>query len=113
MSATLSTLSVCFPRLPATTTEQEVAQLFEDVNRVDMVQMEDGQGEFQMAFVHFNNPERMRTFIDHISHNEFYMNDWLVKPNYKPVKRSTRKWTPEELEEIELFFKEKESKTYL
>jgi hypothetical protein len=102
--------SVCFPRLPVETTEQQVAQLFDDVERVDMVLMEDGQGEFQMAFVHFNNPERMRTFIDHISQHEFYMNDWLVKPNYKPVKRSTRKWTPEELEEIEQYFKEKEMK---
>ncbi len=102
--------SVCFPRLPSTTTEQQVAQLFEDVERVDMVQMEDGQGEFQMAFVHFNHPELMRPFINHIAQHEFYMNDWLVKPNYKPVKPSTRKWTPEELEEIETYFREKESK---
>lgn len=104
--------SVCFPRLPSTITEQQVAQLFEDVERVDMVQMVEqiNEQEFQMAFVHFNNPERMRSFVEYIAQNEFYMNDWLVKPNYKPVKPSTRKWTPEELEEIETYFREKESK---
>ncbi len=101
------TPSVCFPRIPVETNESVIASMFEDVERVDMVTMEDDQGEFQMAFVHFNHPEWMRGFVDQIAQNAFYMNGWLVRPNYKPVKRSTRKWTPEELEEIEIFFSQR------
>lgn len=81
--------------------------MFEGVDRVDLVIMEDTDGDFQMAFVHFKEPEKMRSFVNYIAENEFYMNDWLVKPNYKPIKRSTRKWTPEELEEIEEYFASK------
>ncbi len=103
------TPSVCFPRLPVETTEQEITQLFQDVERVDMVLMVDNKGqEFKMAFVHFNHPELMRPFVEHIAQYTFYMNSWLVRPNYKPVKPSTRKWTPDELEEIDKYFKEKE-----
>jgi hypothetical protein len=101
--------SVCFPRIPAETTESEIAQLFEDVHHIDMVQMEDENGEFQMAFVHFNEPEKMRRFVEYIHSCTAYTNGWLVKPNYKPVKRSTRKWSPEELVEIEQYFREKEA----
>ena len=96
--------SVCFPRIPMGVTETHVAQMFEQVHHIDLVTMEDSEGEFQMAFVHFIDPERMRGFVEHVSQNEFYMNDWLVKPNYKPVKRSTRKWTETELEEIEEYY---------
>ncbi len=99
--------SVCFPRLPVETTANQIAQLFEDVERVDMVMMEDGKGDFQMAFVHFNHPEYMREFVEYIACHAFYMNGWRVKPNYKPVKPSTRVWTAEEQKDIETYFREK------
>jgi hypothetical protein len=107
----MSTLvpSVCFPRIPVETTESEILKLFDGVERVDLVTMQDTQGDFKMAFVHFIDPEQMRGFVDYIGTYEHYINNWLVRPNYKPVKRSTRKWTPEELDEIEQFFKEKEA----
>jgi hypothetical protein len=99
--------SVCFPRIPIEATKRHVAQLFEDVDHVDLVLMEDSEGDFQMAFVHFKEPEKMRSFVDYVSVNEFYMNDWLVKPNYKPVKRSTRKWSQDDLELIDEYFSQK------
>lgn len=101
-------MSVCFPRIPVEVNEEQVAQMFEGVDHVDLVLMEDDLGEFQMAFVHFVEPEKMLGFVEHISVNEFYMNDWLVKPNYKPVKRSTRKWSQEDLVLIEQYFQEME-----
>ncbi len=97
--------SVCFPRIPSDTTADEITLMFEDVERVDMVLMEDEKGEFQMAFVHFCEPEKMRGFVEHIASHAFYMNGWLVRPNYKPVKPSKRVWTEEEKKEIEIFFK--------
>jgi hypothetical protein len=106
--SSIITPSVCFPRLPLETTEQVITQMFQNVERVDMVVMVDNKDqEFKMAFVHFNNPELMRSFVEHIAQHAFYMNGWLVRPNYKPVKPSTRKWTPEELEEIEQYFSQR------
>lgn len=102
--------SVCFPHIPTETTENQVAQLFEGVLRVDLVTMEDSKGEFKMAFVHFLEPEKYRAFVNFIAENEFYMNDWIVKPNYKPVQRSMRKWSPEDQILIDQYFQEMEKK---
>lgn len=104
------TPSVCFPRIPIEATEEDIAQHFIGVERIDMVTMQDSFGDFKMAFVHFTEPELMRGFVNYIGMYEHYINNWLVKPNYKPIKRSTRKWTPEEMVEIEKYFKEKEAK---
>jgi hypothetical protein len=103
------TPSVCFPRLPFNTEEKDLMRFFCDVERIDFVTMQDTQGDFKMAFIHFNHPELFRGFVDYIGTHAHYINGWLVRPNYKPVKRSTRKWTPEELVEIEQYFKEKEA----
>ena len=103
-------MSVCFPRIPVEITEEEVAQMFEGVDHVDLVLMEDNKGEFNMAFVHFIEPDKMLGFVDQIAVNEIYINGWLVKPNYRPVKRSTRKWSQEDLALIEEYFQEMESK---
>jgi hypothetical protein len=95
--------SLCFPRIPIEITSRQIARMFEGVQCVDLVPMEDETGFYQMAFVHFIHPNH--SLIEHAHTHELYIGGWLVKPNYKPIKRSLRKWTMRELIDYELLLK--------
>ena len=92
--------SLCFPRIPIEITSRQIARMFEGVDKVELVPMEDDDGFYQIAFVHFLHPNT--SLILHSHNYELYIGGWLVKPNYKPVKRSSREWKWRELIDYEL-----------
>ena len=102
-------VSIFIKRASINTTEDEVRFAFKNypVERVDIVTMKDYYGvNFLNIFVHFTANTKAMALYNDAKTNHVTMGEWVILPNFAPIKRSLRIWTPEELAQFERFKKE-------